>query len=166
MKLQLLNFHHLGGDIIFTTLNMLIKLGRQFGHAKIRSLGLSDTEYDICTFLFFHDQVSQEDISSSLILDKTTVAKALSVMESKGLIDRRQNEHNRRKNIIKLTEIGRISVANSVDVYDKWLNTVCSCLTDSEQQQLIAYIKRIVEHALRIKQQNFNCLGKDDIYEE
>jgi DNA-binding MarR family transcriptional regulator len=144
---------------------MLIKLGRQFAHAKIRGLGLSDTEYDICAFLYFHDQVSQDTISSSLILDKTTVAKALRVMESKGLIDRRQNESNRRKNIIRLSEAGRISVAHSIDVYDQWLNIVCSSLTDNERQQFIMYIKRIVDHALKIRNQNSVCFGKDDVHE-
>ena len=158
MKLQLLKFQHLGGDIIFTKLNMLIKLGRQFSHAKIRSLGLSDTEYDICIFLYFHDQVSQDAISSSLILDKTTIAKALCVMESKGLIDRRQNERNRRENIIKLTETGRISIANSVSIYDQWLKTVCACLTDNEQQQFAGYIERIVDNALKIRRQNSDAV--------
>ena len=66
----------------FSKLNMLIKLGREFGHEQIRDAGFSDTEHAICTFLCFHDQVSQDMIANALLLDKTTVAKALSVITS------------------------------------------------------------------------------------
>jgi DNA-binding MarR family transcriptional regulator len=136
----------------YNQLNRLIKLGREFGHDKIRGAGFSDTEHAICTFLCFHDQVSQDTISAALLLDKTTVAKALQAMERKGLIDRRQNEQNRRQNVIQITEAGRSSVAKNVDIYDQWLTSVCSCLSDQEQQQFNDAFDRIVKHALRLRQ--------------
>ena len=81
----------------FSKLEMLIKLGREFGHKEIREAGFSDTEHAICTFLCFHDNVSQDTISNALILDKTTVAKSLRSLEGKDYIARKQNEQNRRK---------------------------------------------------------------------
>lgn len=145
----------------YNKLNMLIKLGREFGHAKIRGAGFSDTEHAICTFLCFHDQVSQDTISAALVFDKTTVAKALRGMEIQGLIDRRQNEQNRRQNIIQITEAGRSCVAHSIDIYDQWLAAACSCLTDNEQRQFDDYFDRIVTHALKLRQQNSNDEDKD-----
>ncbi len=136
----------------FRTLTMLLKLGREFGHETIRGAGFSDTEHAICTFLCFHDQVSQDTISAALLLNKTTVAKALRTMEREGLICRRQDEENRRKNVIQITEAGKSCVADSIDIYEKWLIDVCSCLTEKELHQFNGYFDRIIENALKIRQ--------------
>ncbi len=137
----------------FSKLNMLIKLGREFGHEQIRDAGFSDTEHAICTFLCFHDQVSQDMIANALLLDKTTVAKALSAMETKGLVVREQDGQNRRKNIIRVTETGKTSVSTSMHIYDSWFSGVCACLSEDEQQQLGKSIDKMIACALQLREQ-------------
>ncbi|MEA4870123.1 hypothetical protein SDC9_112488 [bioreactor metagenome] len=132
----------------FAQLNMLMRLGRDFGHEQIRDAGFTDTEHAICTFLCFHELVSQDRIANALMLDKTTVAKALSSMERKGLIRREQNAQNRRENSIQITAAGRASVSTSIDIYDAWLKDVCSCLSEEESQRLDAYLDRMLNLAL------------------
>ncbi|MEN6595924.1 MAG: MarR family transcriptional regulator [Clostridiaceae bacterium] len=132
----------------FAQLHMLLKLGREFGHEQIRDAGFTDTEHAICTFLCFHDQVSQDAIANALMLDKTTVAKALNAMESKGLIFREQNVRNRRENIIQISEAGKTSVSASIHVYDAWLSDICSCLSSEERQQLDDSFNKMIDCAL------------------
>lgn len=146
----------------FNKFNMLLRLGREFGHDKIRNAGFSDTEHAICTFLSFHDQVSQDTIAAALLIDKTTVAKALRNMERKALITRQLNEQNRRQNIIRITDAGRSSVANHIDIYDQWLDTVCACLDENEQRQFDAYFDRIVAQALKMRQDMKNKEKPED----
>ena len=146
----------------YSQLNMLIRLGREFGHEQIRDAGFTDTEHAICTFLCFHDQVSQDAIATALMLDKTTVAKALSAMECKGLVGREQNPQNRRENIIRITQAGKANVSDSIDLYDTWMSEICSCLSGEELQQLDSYFERIIQNAVRqheIVKKNTN--GKD-----
>jgi len=146
----------------YKQLNTLIKLGRDFGHEQIRGAGFTDTEHAICTFLCFHDRVSQDTIATALMMDKTTVAKALSGMESKGLIAREQNPANRRENRIRLSDAGRSSVSGSVDLYDTWLSRACDCLSAEEQQQLDGYFERIVQHAIQLHEADKkSSTGKD-----
>jgi DNA-binding MarR family transcriptional regulator len=137
----------------FSKLSMLIKLGREFGHEQIRDAGFSDTEHAICTFLCFHDQVSQDMIANALMLDKTTVAKALSTMEGKGLVEREQDGQNRRKNIIRITETGKTSVSASMHIYDTWFSEVCACLSEAELKQFDDGIGKMIESALRLREQ-------------
>ena len=87
------------------------------------------------------------------MLDKTTVAKALNVMERKGLISRAQNEQNRRENIITITESGRESVSASIGVYDTWLSEICSCFSEEELKQLDSFLNRMVDCALQRREQ-------------
>jgi DNA-binding MarR family transcriptional regulator len=140
----------------FSKLSMLIKLGREFGHEQIRDAGFSDTEHAICAFLCFHDQVSQDMIANALMLDKTTVAKALNSMESKGLVVREQDGQNRRRNRIRITDTGKTSVSNSMHIYDTWFSEVCSSLSEAEQQQFDDSISKLIDAALLLKEQNKN----------
>lgn len=144
----------------FSKLNMLIKLGREFGHEQIRDAGFSDTEHAICTFLCFHDAVYQDMIANALLLDKTTVAKALRALESSGLVAREQNDQNRRKNIIRITEAGKANVSSSMHIYDNWFSSVCMSLSEAEHAQLEHAIDRMIERALLMREQ---ANGKRDI---
>ena len=137
----------------FSKLNMLLKLGREFGHEQIRDTGFSDTEHAICTFLCFHDHVSQDMIASALLQDKTTVAKALSALESEGLIAREQDGQNRRKNIIRITPTGRDSVSASMNIYDNWFDEVCACLEEPEREQVDRAIEKMIDRALELRAQ-------------
>jgi len=137
----------------FNQLNTLIVLGREYGHAKIRDAGVSDTGHRICTFLHFHGEVSQDTVASVLMLDKTTVAKALASMESKGFVTRAVDPRNRRKNIIRITKAGREAIQDSADIYDRWLDAVCSCLSPQEEQQLSVIFDKLVDRALKMRQQ-------------
>ena len=138
----------------FNQLNMLIALGREYGHAAIRDSGVSDTGHRICTFLHFHGEVSQDTVACALMLDKTTVAKAISAMEKKGLVTRAPDPRNRRRNILCITDAGRETIRDSVDIYDRWLDTVCGCLTAQEQCQLNAMHERLTAYALQLRHEN------------
>ncbi|HPG92447.1 MAG TPA: MarR family transcriptional regulator [Clostridia bacterium] len=131
----------------FTNLYLLVRYAKAYGHEKIRVLGMSDNEHTICTFLFGHPNSSQDDVSNALKLDKTTVARALVTLESKGYVVRRQNPKNRRKNLLSLTEIGKENIKAVVGLYDQWLLTVSECLDPAEQELFNEYCKRLLAAA-------------------
>lgn len=137
----------------YAKLNMLIKLGREFGHEQIRDAGFSDTEHAICTFLCFHDHVSQDMIANALLQDKTTVAKALSALESEGLVAREQDEQNRRRNVIRITQTGRDSVSASMDIYDTWFRDISGGLSEQEREIFDRAIGKMIERALLLREQ-------------
>ena len=137
----------------YAKLNMLIKLGREFGHEQIRDAGFSDTEHAICTFLCFHDHVSQDMIANALLQDKTTVAKALSALESEGLVAREQDEQNRRRNVIRITQTGRDSVSASMDIYDTWFRDISVGLSEQEREIFDRAIGKMIERALLLREQ-------------
>ena len=130
---------------------LLVKLGREYGMERIKSLGLNDTEHQICSFLFFHDEVSQDTIAGALMLDKTTVAKALSNLEKYSFIIRMQNPSNRRKNVIRLSENGRKSENDSVNLHNEWLTQVMECLSKDEKKDVHAIFEKIFLNALQIR---------------
>lgn len=136
----------------FNTMSLLLKYAKGYGHAKIREAGVSDTEHRICTYLYFHSDAYQDMIANSLMLDKTTVAKAIMCLEERGFITRIQNPENRRKNILNITDAGKETITDVVDIYDKWLATIESCLSDVEKKQFHDYCIRLLEKAKEISE--------------
>ncbi|NLU25049.1 MAG: MarR family transcriptional regulator [Clostridiales bacterium] len=131
----------------FYSLYLLLRCAKEFGHGKIKSMGFSDTEHLICTFLLGHDYTSQDDVADTLKLDKTTVAKALLSLEKKGFVKRTVNSQNRRKYALTLTKSGRDNIADIVDVYDAWFREVSACLTPQEQLEFQGYCDRLLAAA-------------------
>lgn len=134
----------------FATFSLLSKYAKEYASSKIRRVGVSSTEHMLCSFLYFHQGVSQDMIASSLLLDKTTVAKALASLEERALITRVQDPQNRRRNILNLTKSGKQTITDIVDIYDVWLKELESCLTDEERQQFHQYYLRLLEKAKEI----------------
>lgn len=138
----------------FHSMYLLLRCAKEFGHGKIKSMGFSDTEHLICTFLLGHDCTSQDDVADTLKLDKTTVAKALSSLERKGFVERTVNRKNRRKYVLALTQGGRDSISDIVDVYESWFREVGACLTPNEQMQFQDYCNRLLIAAEKMNKES------------
>lgn len=131
----------------FHKLYLLTKYAREYGHSKIRIAGMSDTEHTICTFLFAHAGMSQDDVCQALRLDKATVARALLTLEEKGFISRTPNLENRRKNLLSITDEGKRSIADVVHIYDEWFARISAGLSPEEQQRFDEYCGRLLAAA-------------------
>ncbi len=137
----------------FNSIGLLSKYAKDYGHVRIREAGVTDTEHKICTFLYFHSNVYQDMIANAVMLDKTTVAKALVSLETRGLIMRTQNPENRRKNILTITKAGKATISDVVCIYDEWLSEISSCLSQKEQQCFDEYCLRLLEAAKKISEE-------------
>lgn len=137
----------------FDSINLLSKYAKEYGHTKIREAGVTDTEHTICTFLYFHKGACQDMIANTLMLDKTTVAKALVSLETRGLILRSQNPQNRRKNVLTITAAGEATIADTIGIYDEWLSRISACLSAEEQQCFERYCGRLLAAAKTISEE-------------
>lgn len=128
----------------FHNLYLLLRNAKEFCHSQIKTIGLSDTEHMICTFLMGHCGGSQDDVAEALKLEKATVARALLSLEKKGYVVRSINRDNRRKYILTLTQFGKESIADVADIYDVWFHKISSCLSEQELKQFDEYCKRLL----------------------
>lgn len=137
----------------FNAISLLSKYAKEYGHARIREAGVTDTEHTICTFLYFHSGACQDMIANALMMNKTTVAKALVSLEARGLIARTQNPENRRKNVLTITEAGEAAIAHIAGIYDEWLSSISACLAPEEQSRFDEYCRRLLEAAKTINKE-------------
>ena len=137
----------------FQNFSLFTKYAKEYGHSRIRDAGISDTEHKICAFLCFHSEVSQDHVAGALKIDKTTVAKALLSLEKKDFVSRERNPENRRKNILSITEKGKLAVADLLYVYDAWFTDVLSCLSETELRQFEELCGRILTNAKKLSEE-------------
>lgn len=140
----------------FNKFNLFFRCGREYGRLMTKDLGINYTEYNICVFLYFYPDAPQDLISKSYMLDKTTVAKSLQILEQRGLITRSVNPQNRRQNLINLTEDGAGLIKDALYVYDDWVEKVSGSLTAREQQQFDAMLDKMLRSAMELKEQTEN----------
>lgn len=131
----------------FEILNLLYRFSKETGHEKIRMKGLSDTEYMICSYVYSHENCSQEDVSAGLKIDKTTVGKAVISLEEKECIERVRDTSDKRKKCLKITDTGYERIHDLMNVHDEWMNEVLSCLTPDEREQFEQFCRRILSKA-------------------
>ena len=138
----------------YQILNLLFRCNKEFSHEKIRRQELSDTECMICSYIYSHENCSQDDVSAALKTDKTTVGKALASLENKACVMRMQDEADKRIKRLSLTDTGREKVAELVDIHNNWLREIMTCLSEEEQKQFENYSERLLAAAEKLTQQN------------
>ena len=131
----------------FQTLNLLFRCNKEFSHEKIRRQELSDTECMICSYIYSHENSSQDDVSVALKTDKSTVGKALMSLEKKNCVVRAQDATDKRVKRLSLTDVGREKVAELADLHNNWLEKILTCLSQEEQEQFENYCERLLAAA-------------------
>lgn len=134
----------------YQILHLLLRCNKEFSHEKIRRQELSDTECMICSYIYSHDQCSQDDISVALKTDKTTVGKALVSLENKACVARTQDRVDKRIKRVTLTPAGREKVAELLDLHNHWLREIMTCLSTEEQKQFENMCKRLLDAAEKL----------------
>ena len=131
----------------YQILNLLFRCSKEFSHEKIRRQELSDTECMICSYIYSHENCSQDDVSVALKTDKTTVGKALASLENKACVVRTQDGADRRIKRLSLSDTGREKVAELLGIHDGWLRGIMTCLSEEEQKQFENYCERLLAAA-------------------
>ena len=140
----------------YQTLNLLFRCNKKFSHEKIRRQELSDTESMICSYIYSHENCSQDDVSVALKTDKTTVGKALASLENKRCVARMQDAADKRIKRLSLTDSGREKMTQLIDVHNNWLHVIMSCLSEEEQKQFENYCERLLVAAEKLTENGEN----------
>jgi DNA-binding MarR family transcriptional regulator len=114
---------------------------------EIEKYGIHGGQFQFLRSLSKKDSISQEELANIYHNHQSTIARALRKLEDKGMISRKVDENNRRKNIITITAKGRDIVDNIQLMDEKWENNIKS-LDNEEKSKLKELLKAVTLESL------------------
>jgi DNA-binding MarR family transcriptional regulator len=130
------------------------RLGYLLKHAQLRMaelteralapLDLHGREFAVLLVLAGNEPGSQQQASERMGVDRTTMVALLDGLETKGLVARRPQPGDRRRNVVELTEVGLATLTRAIHASDEAEAMLLACLgaedTDHFQKALHAIV--------------------------
>jgi DNA-binding MarR family transcriptional regulator len=109
--------------------------------------GLTIPAWRVVATLGQYDVRTARDIAAHGVMHKSTVSRAVSALEERGLIARRPNRDDRREELLQLTAEGRAIYEALAPEALAFEEKLVSVLTAAEQKSLIGLIEKLDRHA-------------------
>lgn len=112
--------------------------------AQLETVGVSGKELGVLLLVDGRDPESQQQIAARLGVDRTTMVGLLDGLEAKGLVARRPDAGDRRRNVIELTGDGQTALGQALRASDEAERRLLAQLDDPEAAQLRALLTRLL----------------------
>lgn len=119
------------------------RLSTLSAHA-LEPLGVSGRELAVMSVLVQGRPPSQLEAAQRLSIDRTTMVALLDELEAKGLVERRTDTADRRRNIVGLTANGRQTLADGVRATDEAERAFLAPLSLADRSRLREMLRALV----------------------
>ena len=116
-----------------------------------KDLQISASEYIFLMEMYKNDNMSQEQLSKNLIIDKSATARAIKSLEEKEYIIRKKDDNDKRTNRIKLTQQGIDIKDRLSNLLEEWNNEITS---DIDKNLLNTVIDTINKMSIKAIEKN------------
>ena len=125
-------------------LNILI-LFREIDPPEIfREYGIKQTEFDALSQLFLTDHpLTQTELKRRLLTTKGSVSQMLTRMEEKGMVRRESDREDKRRQMVVLTEKGKVFIEPRIAQHVKRISRFFSTLTELEKEILLKILTKL-----------------------
>lgn len=113
----------------------------------LNELGITYPQYLVLMVLWEKDALPVNDIAHRLLLETNTVTPLLQRMEKQGILTRKKGEHDKRQQIVSLTEKGRAMEQRAFDTIPEGMGKrLAACpLSMDDFRQLADELDQIIE---------------------
>lgn len=105
--------------------------------------GVTAPELSVLLLLDAREPGSQQQAAQRLGVDRTTMVALIDALEGKGLVARRPDPMDRRRNVIVLTATGRETLGRARRASDRAEQRLLAPLDAAEREQLRSLLRRI-----------------------
>lgn len=122
----------------------IYRLSQSIFSMKLKALEIGSGQYDIFLVISKNAGISQTEICDVLNIEKSTTAKAVKYLLSKGYIYKKQIAHDKRYSSLYLTEKGQ-SASEAVEaVFSEILGVFSKNIPDDAIEQTITVLKKVI----------------------
>ena len=120
----------------------------------IKDTELTSGQPKVLYYLHSHDGAIQKDIAQSCCIEQATLTSVLAGMESKGLIERRMLNGNRRNLYVFLTDKGKELTERVEQEFLRLESTAFSGLDEHEKELAVGFLSRITDNLKNIMEES------------
>lgn len=139
----------LGAFISMTYRSHFVRINR-----RMKELELSAGQFFVLMVLADEQGITQDHLAGILLIDKGSIARAVNVLEEKGIVKRITDENNRRAVKLYLTETGNKLIPDVVKIDREWEEAAFSGLSETERKQAKLLLYRISENSYKAAYEN------------
>lgn len=121
--------------MLMSDLSIIARHSRTFSERALLDYGLGFPEQLVLMYLANCANVNQETFANHFMIDKGSIAKTISKLEEKNLIERIENPVNKREKLIKLSADGAAILGIMEDALKQWNKIIYDGLTKAEISQ-------------------------------
>lgn len=112
--------------------------------ARVVSAEVSSVQYSILVTLARLGEASQRELCDAAGLDRSTIAELLRRMERTGLIERHRSAADGRRNIVRLSELGRAERARLKPLVMQVQHELTAGMSGEERSALARGLRRLI----------------------
>ena len=121
----------------------------ELGAVALAPLGISGREAAVLRAIDAGRPVSQGEVARAMNVDRTTMVALIDDLQLKGLVQRRQDPDDRRKNVVELTDAGRGTVHGAAKAVEQAERDFLGPLSAAETAQFKKMLRMVLEDAGR-----------------
>jgi DNA-binding MarR family transcriptional regulator len=106
-------------------------------------LSLEPREFALLRAVAASEGASQQAIGATLQIPASRMVAFIDGLEARGLVERRQNQADRRARALHLTSDGSALVRRAVELAGEFERDLCADLSGEEREQLLALLERV-----------------------
>ncbi|MEV6633592.1 MarR family winged helix-turn-helix transcriptional regulator [Actinoplanes sp. NPDC051470] len=114
--------------------------------AALEPLGIDSKDFGALRVLAHREPASQLQVAQTLGIDRTTMVALLDVLEGKGIITRRPDPADRRRNVVELTAPGLQTYDAAELAYGKAESAFVAAISPNATDQLRRTLRTLVEN--------------------
>jgi MarR family 2-MHQ and catechol resistance regulon transcriptional repressor len=116
---------------------------REHAERHIESLGLCLSDFGILEALLHKGPLPVNTIGSLIRLTSGSITAAVDRLETKGLVERRNDPGDRRARVVHLTQLGRKLISGAFADHEAAMERATSGLTPGERSEAESLLKKL-----------------------
>ena len=126
-------------------ISILYRKNQIYLNAAMKPLNIATAEQPILMYLYRHNAVTQEEISTYLQVDKALTARTVQSLIKKGLVTKEKDEKDKRCNKISMTQKGLDMREAMVEKFVGWNKIMLEGMDESKRNLLFELLEEMVE---------------------
>jgi len=127
--------------------SILYRRGLRYTEKQFEPYGIGSGQSIFLAELFTRDGVSQDELATTIICDKATVARAMQRLESQGYVKRKRSSDDGRVKLVYLTDKAHNFKQTLFSILSNWTDIITRGLSSKERTLVLNLLSRLVENA-------------------